>query len=99
MSSLLITNGMLVTLDDDNRFFRNGSVYVEDNVIVDVGDIDAASYSPERIVDAGGRLVMHAALLRRASLPVISTRTCGNCGGGWTRHSISRTFTTLHCSH
>jgi putative selenium metabolism protein SsnA len=49
---------MLVTLDDDNRFFRNGSVYVEDNVIVDVGDIDAASYSPERIVDAGGRLVM-----------------------------------------
>lgn len=58
MSSLLITNGMLVTLDDDNRFFKNGSVYVEDNVIVDVGDIDASTCSPERTIDAGGRLIM-----------------------------------------
>ena len=38
MSSLLITNGHLVTLDDDNRFIENGSIYIEGNHIIDVGD-------------------------------------------------------------
>jgi putative selenium metabolism protein SsnA len=58
MSSLLITNGTLVTLDENNRCFDNGGVYVEDNVIVDVGDIDTLAYTPERTIDAGGRLIM-----------------------------------------
>jgi putative selenium metabolism protein SsnA len=58
MTSLLITNGHLATLDDDNRFVRNGSVYIENSRIVAVGNIDASSYSPERTIDAGGKLVM-----------------------------------------
>ena len=58
MSSLLITNAQLVTLDDSNRVVENGSVYVEDTGIVDVGKLDAESYEPDRTIDAGGRLVM-----------------------------------------
>ena len=35
MSSLLITNGHLVTLDEANRFIVNGSVYIEDGRIIE----------------------------------------------------------------
>ena len=58
MSSLLITNGRLVTLDADDRFVENGCVYIDGNRIVDVGEIAPGTYSPDRTIDAGGRLVM-----------------------------------------
>ena len=58
MSSLLITNGHLATLDDDDRFVEHGSVYIDGNRIVDVGEFDPGSYSADRTIDAGGRLVM-----------------------------------------
>jgi putative selenium metabolism protein SsnA len=58
MSSLLITNGLLATLDDDNRFVENGSVYIEGKQIVAVGELDLDSYSADRAIDAGGKLVM-----------------------------------------
>ena len=58
MSSLLITNGHLVTLDEDNRFIENGSVYIEGDRIVDVGDFAADTYPADRTIDAGGNLVM-----------------------------------------
>ena len=55
MSSLLITNGRLVTLDEDDRFIENGSVYIEGSRIVDVGDFAVGTYSADRTIDAGGR--------------------------------------------
>jgi putative selenium metabolism protein SsnA len=58
MSSLLITNGHLVTLDKHNRFIKNGSVYIDGNRIVDVGEFDPGSYAPDRIIDARGSVVM-----------------------------------------
>ena len=58
MSSLLITNGHLVTLDEENRFIENGSIYIDGNRIVDVGEFAAGSYSADRTVDARGSLVM-----------------------------------------
>jgi len=58
MSSLLISNGHLVTLDEENRFIENGKVYIEDRRIVEVGDFPDDKYSPERNVDARGSLVM-----------------------------------------
>jgi len=58
MSSLLITNGRLVTLDEENRCIDNGSLYIDGRQIVAVGDIDPGSYSPDRQIDAGGRLVL-----------------------------------------
>ena len=58
MSSLLITNGHLVTLDEDDRFIEGGSIYIEGNQIVEVGEIVPGTYSPDRTIDARGSLVM-----------------------------------------
>ncbi len=58
MNSLLIENGYLVTLDNDNRFIENGKVYIEGKRIVDVGQFPAGRYTPERTIDARGSLVM-----------------------------------------
>ena len=58
MTSLLITNGHLATLDDASRFVESGSVYIEGSQIVAVGDLDPDSYSADRTIDAGGKLVM-----------------------------------------
>ena len=58
MSSLLISNGHLVTLDAENRFIENGKIYVEGDRIVEVGDFPSDKYKPERSIDARGSLVM-----------------------------------------
>lgn len=58
MSSLLITNGHLVTLDENNRFIERGSIYIDGNRIVDVGNFAADTYPADRVIDARGSLVM-----------------------------------------
>ena len=58
MSSLLITNARIVTLDDAGRVFDTGSIYIEDATIVDVGDLDVEQYVPDRTIDANNRVVM-----------------------------------------
>ena len=58
MSSLLITNGRLVTLDNNHRFIDNGSIYIQDNQILEVGDIAPGSRPADRTIDARGNVVM-----------------------------------------
>jgi putative selenium metabolism protein SsnA len=58
VSSLLISNGYLVTLDGENRFVEHGKIYVEGERIVEVGDFPADKYAPDRAIDARGSLVM-----------------------------------------
>jgi putative selenium metabolism protein SsnA len=58
MTSLLIRNAQVVTLDDEDRVIAGGSVYVEDGRIMDVGDLDAEALDPDRTIDADGRLLM-----------------------------------------
>ena len=58
MKSLLITNGHLVTLDESNNFIENGSILVEGNHIIDVGNFPADKYTADRTIDARGSLVM-----------------------------------------
>jgi len=58
MSSLLITNGHLVTLDEANRFIANGSVYIEDSYIVEVGASSVVRRTAERCIDARGSVVL-----------------------------------------
>jgi len=58
MTSLLITNGHLVTLDNNDRFIENGSILIEGNHIVDVGQFDADKYTVDRTIDARGSLIM-----------------------------------------
>ena len=58
MSSLLITNGHLVTLDEDNRFIENGSIYIDGSRIMDVGHFAQDTYTVDRTIDAHGKLLM-----------------------------------------
>ena len=58
MSSVLIKNGLVVTLDDNDRFIPEGSVYVENERIVEVGVFADDKYKADREVDAGGNLIM-----------------------------------------
>ncbi len=58
MSSLLITNGHLVTLDEANRFVVNGCVYIENNQIIEVGGSSIAPRKADRTIDARGSIVM-----------------------------------------
>jgi putative selenium metabolism protein SsnA len=58
MSSLLITNGILVTLDDENLCVNGGNIFVQDGHIVEVGSFSSTKYAAKRSIDAGGKLVM-----------------------------------------
>jgi len=58
MSSLLIKNGVIVTLNDTNDMLERGSVYIENNKIVDVGAFPDDQYQPEDVIDAHGNVVM-----------------------------------------
>lgn len=58
MRSLLITNGHLVTLDEANRFIANGSVYIENRQIVEVGESSAVRRQADRVIDARGSAVL-----------------------------------------
>lgn len=58
MNSLLITNGYLVTLDEAKRFIPNGSVYIENNHIIEVGDSSAINRTADHCIDARGSVVM-----------------------------------------
>ncbi|HMO51178.1 MAG TPA: putative aminohydrolase SsnA [Kiritimatiellia bacterium] len=56
MTSLLITNGTLVTLNDEGAIIHHGSVLIQDGVITAAGHLDGVS--ADRVIDAGGRIVM-----------------------------------------
>ncbi|NNL00609.1 MAG: putative aminohydrolase SsnA [Xanthomonadales bacterium] len=58
MSSLLITNGYLVTLDEANRFIPDGSVYIENHKIVEIGESSTLKRKADRTIDARGSIVM-----------------------------------------
>lgn len=58
MSSLLIRNGMLVTLNPDNQIIEQGSLYIEGDTLVEVGTFAENKYRADRVIDAGGNLVM-----------------------------------------
>ena len=58
MTSLLIKNAQVVTLDDEDRVIDGGSVYVDDGRIEAVGNLDVDALNPDRTIDAGGKLLM-----------------------------------------
>ena len=60
MKPLLITNGRLVTWEEENRIIENGAILVEDGRITAVGDAAALAkqYPDTPLLDAGGQLVM-----------------------------------------
>lgn len=56
MTSTLITNGTLVTLNQEGSIIEHGSVLIEDSSIVAAGHLDGVA--ADRTIDAQGRIVM-----------------------------------------
>jgi 5-methylthioadenosine/S-adenosylhomocysteine deaminase len=56
--SILIQGGAVVTMDDAGRRHDRGYVVVEDDLVVEVGSGDASGRGADRVIDAGGMVVM-----------------------------------------
>ncbi len=82
MASLLIKNGVLVTMDDERRILEGHSIAIEKGKIIDIGktsDLER-KYNASEVLDASGRIVMpgiicshshlYGMLLRGASLKI-----------------------------
>ncbi|MBW2608530.1 MAG: amidohydrolase family protein, partial [Deltaproteobacteria bacterium] len=58
-ADILISNGIILTLDDKNSQIKNGSVAITKDKIVAVGDADEfAAWEVSRIIDAHGCIIM-----------------------------------------
>lgn len=60
MVNLLISNGIIVTMNKEREIINNGSLVIEDNKIIDVGKTESIdkSYQAEKKIDAKGRVVL-----------------------------------------
>ena len=59
MSKILVKGGLVVTVDSEDRIFRNGSVYVEDNIIKEVGPAtEVGEKEGAEVIDASGKVVI-----------------------------------------
>ncbi|MDY6875488.1 MAG: amidohydrolase [Chloroflexota bacterium] len=59
MSKIIVKGGLVVTVDSEDRIFRNGSVYVEDNIIKEVGPAtEVGEKEGAEIIDASGKVVI-----------------------------------------
>jgi 5-methylthioadenosine/S-adenosylhomocysteine deaminase len=59
MVDFLITNGLIVTVDNERRIIKDGAIAVEDSTIIDVGKSEELErrYSPETTIDAKNNIV------------------------------------------
>ncbi len=58
MNSILIRNGRVVTLNEQGDIFEKADIYIEGTKIVEVGELAEHKYRPNKVLDAGGRVVM-----------------------------------------
>ncbi len=58
VTSILIRGGYIATMDGDRRVYPRGSVYIEDDRIVEVGKDVETPRSPEYVIEAGHKVVM-----------------------------------------
>jgi 5-methylthioadenosine/S-adenosylhomocysteine deaminase len=59
MGKLLIKNGLIVTMDAQDRVIRNGSIYIEGNTIQKIGtDQEVGSPEGAQVIDATGKVII-----------------------------------------
>jgi putative selenium metabolism protein SsnA len=74
MVSLLIKNGLIVTMDKDRRVIPDGSVAVEDGRITSVKRGSVVKGKPEEVIDARGKIVMPGLICSHTHLSRILLR-------------------------
>jgi 8-oxoguanine deaminase len=59
MESLLIQHAdMIMSMDDDDRQWEDGGIYVEENVIQQIGPTDQLPQTADRVVNARGMIIL-----------------------------------------
>ena len=59
MEKLLIKGGLVVTVDDKDQIFRNGSVYIEDDIIKEIGTAqEVGEKDGAQVINASGKIVI-----------------------------------------
>ena len=59
MEKLLIKNGLIVTMDAESRVIRNGTIYIEDNIIKEIGpDSEIGNKEGVKVIDAHDKLII-----------------------------------------
>lgn len=58
MSEILIKDGFIATMSKNRRIIQQGSLYIEDGEIVDIGKTVEAPRSPEYVIDAKHKVIM-----------------------------------------
>ncbi|MGI8831315.1 MAG: amidohydrolase family protein, partial [Nitrososphaeraceae archaeon] len=79
-NDILIKNGNVLTVDNNNRIIRNGAIYVKGNRILDVGNTDdlSSKYSnSEKVIDAKQNLVMPGLINAHTHMSWYLTRGLG----------------------
>lgn len=80
-SSIIITNGTVLTIDKDNRVIHNGVVVIKDNKIISVGDATLLKkYSAAKVIDAEDGIIMPGMINTHSHLPMIAFRGLGEQG-------------------
>jgi 5-methylthioadenosine/S-adenosylhomocysteine deaminase len=74
--SLLVTGGLVVTLDAGGRVIPNGAVAIDHDVIIDVDSADALSrkYEAATRIDARGQIVMPGLINAHTHAPMVLFR-------------------------
>ena len=97
MSALLIEHGLVVTVDSENHTFRDGSVYIEDNIIKEIGPTaDIGPKEGAEVIDASGKVVTR--LTTPATAAAITSAFWNSLSGemlsrGMTRAAVKATAT------
>ena len=75
MSSILIENGFIVTMNSNRKIIRNGSIYIEKNKIVEVEESDnMKNKSAEITIDAKNKLILPGYVNVHTHLPSVFVR-------------------------
>lgn len=76
MVDLLISGGLVYTMDSQRRIIKDGAIAIEGNKIVEVGKTEKleSKYSPEKNIDASGKAVLPGFVNIHTHLPSIFVR-------------------------
>ncbi|WEM44772.1 amidohydrolase (plasmid) [Photobacterium sp. DA100] len=80
-ASLIITNGQVLTINDEKDVIENGVIVIENDTIVAVGDASLLSrYQAPKVIDAENGIVMPGMINTHNHLPMIAFRGLGEEG-------------------
>ena len=78
---LMITNAQILTMDNDKNVYENGTIVVNDNLIIAIGTNNFASkYKAKKVIDADGDIAMPGMINLHNHIPMVAFRGLGENG-------------------